>query len=179
MALLCLLSTIALGCGVFKAISFYTPFLGFYLCFCFLNLHFPPCFGCFFLYFFAPVRFFALCVFSFGTACAMFNFPTYVSSSLEIIFLISSSVEYLLCCFLQALWSMFVSLLVILLIVCQTGGLLDFVFCVSAYLWLLPSMCSALVHFTFLCVLRTTYVLWYTQPVLRGYLLFVDKTSQI
>ena len=30
-----------------------------------------------------------------------------------------------------------------------------------------------LVHFTFLFVLCTTYILWYTKPVLRSYLLFI------
>ena len=31
-----------------------------------------------------------------------------------------------------------------------------------------------LVHYTSLFVLHTKYVLWYTQPVLRSYLLFVS-----
>ena len=175
LALLCLLSTIALGCGVFKAIFLHSPFLGFY----FLNLHLFPCFGCF-IYIFLPLYGSFLCVFFCGTACAMLDFPTYVSSSLQINFLISSSVEYLLCCFLISSSVEHVCFFACDSSVClSNGGAVRLcLLCVS--LSLVSSWsCVVLVYFTFLFVLRTTYVLWYTQPVLRGYLLFVANTGQI
>ena len=36
-----------------------------------------------------------------------------------------------------------------------------------------------LVHFTFLFVLHTTYILWYPQPVLRSYPLLVSDEAKL
>ena len=41
------------------------------------------------------------------------------------------------------------------------------------------SSCAVLVHFTFLFVLRTTHILWNTQPVLRSYLLFREVSLTV
>ena len=77
-------------------------------------------------------------------------------------YFLSSSVEYLLFCFIfKAVEHLlhifakfcgaclpFVCIDVLLPLVCHTGRLLDFIFCVSAYLWLSPShvqcLCTSL-----------------------------------